>query len=80
MHPIFCILFIFYHIISYIVPFQVKAYLVMAIISALFAVAQIGWTLTQISICITDVSFAPCTVKEKNQFDYKIHSYRIQTM
>ena len=78
MHPIFLILFLIYHIISYIIPFQVKAYLVMAIISALLAVAQIGWTLTQLSICITDVSFTPCTVKK--EIDYKIHSYRIQTM
>eukprot|EP00057_Strongylocentrotus_purpuratus_P005939 XP_011660413.1 PREDICTED: uncharacterized protein LOC105436511 [Strongylocentrotus purpuratus] len=43
----------------------VKAYLVMAIISALLAVFQISWTLIQISICITDVSFAHCTGTNK---------------
>lgn len=51
MHPILLILCVFHHFISNIIPFQVVAYLDMAIISAVCALGQVIWTSLDLMTC-----------------------------
>lgn len=65
--PLQYIVFILYLFVFcyHIIPFQVVAYLVMAIISALCAgVGQIIWTSSLTVICLSNDSYTPCTVKK----------------